>query len=129
MNLAKAEQAMINGVYGAIAWLMLDFGLLLREHGEQTMSVLVSQPEMALGAVIVLICIGGLFYKSRFAASVLFLMFLVPWILRMVQGVFPSTMLFLFSLMLLYFFLTSVLGSFSYHQLKRQAQQKELEEE
>ncbi|MCP3867767.1 MAG: hypothetical protein GY703_06670 [Gammaproteobacteria bacterium] len=122
MNLAKSEQAILNGIYAAVAWLFLDFGLLFQEHGEQTLSVLSSRPEMAAGAVIVIACIVGLFYKSRLAAAVLFLLFIIPLLLRLLQGAFPSTMLLLFSLVLLYFFLTAVLGTFSYQQLLTQDQ-------
>ena len=57
MNLPKAEQAVINGIYAAVAWLILDFGLLLQEHGEQTLTILVSRPEMAAGAIIVLLMV------------------------------------------------------------------------
>ena len=119
MNLPKAEQAIVNGIYAAVAWLILDFGLLLQKHGEQTLSILVSRPEMAAGVTIVIACIAGLFYKSRLAAIAIFLLFFVPLVLRAVQGVFPSTMFLLFSLILLYFFLAAVLGTFSYHQLKK----------
>jgi hypothetical protein len=118
MNLQKSEQAITNAIYAAIAWLALDFGLLLQEHGQQTLSILLSRPEMAAGAGIVFACIVGLFYKSRLAAIVLFLLFLLPLVLRTVQGTFPSTTMLLFSLILLYFFLTAVLGTFSYHHLK-----------
>ncbi|MBL3617858.1 MAG: hypothetical protein JMN26_09010 [gamma proteobacterium endosymbiont of Lamellibrachia anaximandri] len=118
MNLPKAEQAIVNGIYAAVAWLILDFGLLLQMHGEQTLSFLVSRPEMAAGAIIVIACIAGLFYKSRLASISLFLLFLLPLVLRAAQGVFPSTMFLLFSLILLFFFLTAVLGTFSYHHLK-----------
>jgi hypothetical protein len=125
MNLPKAEQAIVNGIYATVAWLILDLGLLLQEHGEQTLSVLVSRPEMATGVIIVIACIVGLFYKSRLAAIAIFLLFLVPLVLRAVQGVFPSTMFLLFSLILLYFFLTAVLGTFSYHQLKTSDQDRD----
>ncbi len=118
MNLPQAEQAIVNGIYAAVAWLILDLGLLLQEHGEQTLSILVSRPEMAAGAIIVVVCTAGLFYKSRLAAIAILLLFLAPLILRTIQGVFPSTMFLLFSLILLYFFLTAVLGAFSYHHLK-----------
>ena len=118
MNLPKAEQAIVNGIYAAVAWLLLDFGLMFEEHGTQMLSVLVSEPEMAAGALIVVAGIVGLFYKSRLAAVTLFLMFLVPLVIRAVQGTFPSAMLLLFSLILLYLFLAAVLGTFSYHQLK-----------
>ena len=118
MNLQKSEQAIVNAVYAAIAWLLLDFGLLLQTHGEQTLSVLASEPQMTAGAVVTIACIAGLFVKSRLAAIVLFLIFLLPLVLRMVQGSFPSTMLLLFSFILLYFFLAAVIGTFSYHQLK-----------
>ncbi len=118
MNLHKAEQAITNAIYAAMAWLILDFGLLLQEHGKQIFSLFVSQPEMAAGAVIAIACIVGLFYKSRLAAIVLFLLFLLPLVLRAVQGAFPSAMFLLFSLILLYFFLTGVLGAFRYHYLK-----------
>ncbi len=117
MNLVKAEQAVLNGIYSGIAWLILDFGLLLKEHGTQTFAALVSQPEMVAGSVIVIACITGLFYKSRTAATVLFVFFLVPQVLRAAQGVFPSTMMMIFSLILLYFFLAAVLGTIKYHQL------------
>ncbi|MBA1446544.1 MAG: hypothetical protein M3H12_12885 [Chromatiales bacterium] len=118
MNLAKAEQAIVNGIYAAVAWLILDFGLLLQVHGEQTLSFLVSRPEMAAGAIIVIACIAGLFYKSRLASILLFLFFILPLVLRVVQGDIPSTMFLLFSLILLYFFLTAVIGTFNYHHLK-----------
>ena len=118
MNLQKSEQAITNAVYAAIAWLILDIGLLLKEHGEQTFSILASEPLMTAGAVITVACIAGLFVKSRLAAVVLFLIFLLPLVLRTVQGSFPSTMVLLFSLILLYFFLAAVIGTFSYHRLK-----------
>jgi K+-sensing histidine kinase KdpD len=121
MNLQSSEQAIVNAIYAAIAWLILDFGFLLLAHGKQTLSILVSRPEMAAGAIITIACIVGLFYKSRLAAIVLFLIFLLPLIIRAAQGVFPSTILLLFSLILLYFFLTAVLGTFSYHHLKTSA--------
>lgn len=119
MNLHKAEQAIVNAIYAAMTWLILDFGLLLQEHGKQMFSILAARPEMAAGAIIAVTCIGGLFYKSRLAAIVLFMLFLLPLVLRMAQGAFPSIMLLLFSLILLYFFLTGVLGTFRYHYLKR----------
>jgi len=116
-NLHKAEQAILNGIYAGIAWLALDFGLLLKEHGAQTFSFLASRPVMAAGGVIVIACIAGLFYKSRTAAAALFVFFLVPLVLRSAQGMFPSAMMLIFSLILLYFFLAAVLGTFKYHQL------------
>jgi hypothetical protein len=119
MDLQKAEQAIVNGIYAAVAWLVLDFGLLLQEHGGETLSVLAARPEMAAGAVIAIACIAGLFFKSRLAAIVLFLIFLLPLVLRLVQGASTSTMSLLFSLILLYFFVAAVIGSFSYHQLKK----------
>lgn len=125
MNLPKAEQAIVNGIYAAVAWLLLDFGFLFEEHGTQTFSVLISSPELAAGAIIVIAGIVGLYYKSRLAAVVLFLLFLLPLVLRAVQGVFPSSMQLLFSFILLYFFLAAVLGTFSYHQLKNQNQDTE----
>ena len=88
------------------------------EAWDQTLSVLASQPQMTAGAVVTIACIAGLFFKSRLAAIVLFLIFLLPLVLRMVQGAFPSTMLLLFSFILLYFFLAAVIGTFSFHQLK-----------
>lgn len=117
MNLRKAEQAIVNGIYAGIAWLALDFGLLLKEHGAQMFSILASRPVMALGGVIVIVCIAGLLYKSRTAAATLFVFFLVPLVLRSAQGMFPSAMMMIFSLILLYFFLAAVLGTFKYHQL------------
>ena len=117
MNLRKAEQAVVNGIYAGVAWLVLDFGLLLKAHGAQTFAALASMPEMVAGSVIVLACIAGLFYKSRTAASVLFVFFLVPLVIRSAQGTFPSAMMMIFSLILLYFFLAAVLGTFNYHQL------------
>jgi len=118
MNLQKAEQAITNAIYAGIAWLILDLGLLLQAHGGQTLAILASRPPMAAGAIIAVACIAGLFFKSRLAAVVLFLIFLLPLVLRMVQGNFPSTMLLLFSLILLYFFLTAVIATLTYHQLK-----------
>ena len=124
MSLAKAEQAIVNGIYAAVAWLLLDFAFLFQEHGGQMLHVLSSGPELAIGAVIVIACIVGLFYKSRLAAIVLFLLFLVPLLMRAVQGIYPSTMLLLFSLILLYLFLTAILGAFSYNYLKNWIQQR-----
>lgn len=118
MNLQKSEQAIINGVYAAVAWLVLDFGLLLQEHGQQMLSILSARPQMMAGAIITVVCIAGLFFKSRLAAIAIFLVFLLPLVLRLVQGAFPSAIFLLFSLMLLYFFLAAVIGTFSYHQLK-----------
>ena len=125
MNPAKAEQAIVNGIYAAVAWLLLDIGFLFEAHGTQTLSVLTSRPELAAGALIVLAGIVGLYYKSRLAAITLFLLFLVPLVLRAVQGVFPSAMQMLFSLILLYLFLAAVLGTISYHHLKNQGQDTE----
>ena len=118
MTLPQAEKAIVNGIYAAVAWLLLDLGFLFQEHGGRTFSILTSQPALAAGAAIVIVCIVGLFYKSRFAASVIFLLFVVPLVLRMVQGKIPSGTLMVFSLLLLYFLLTAVLGTFYYHQLK-----------
>lgn len=118
MNLQKAEQAIVNAIYAAIAWLVLDFGLLLQEHGGQAVAILSNRPEMAAGAIIAVVCIVGLFYKSRLAAIVLLLIFLLPLVVRMVQGSFPSAMFLIFSLILLYFFLAAVIGTFGYHALK-----------
>jgi len=118
MNLQKAEQAILNAIYAAIAWLLLDFGLLFQEHGQQAFSILISRPAMAAGALVSVACIAGLIYKSRVAAILLFLFFLLPLVLRMVQGAFPSTMILIFSLLLLYFFLSGILGVFRYHHLK-----------
>ena len=91
---------MVNGIYAAVAWLILDFGFLLEEHGGETISVIAARPEMAAGGIIVIVCILGLFYKSRLAASVLFLLFLVPLLLRIVQGIFPPPIFLIFSLVL-----------------------------
>ena len=125
MSLRKAEQAVLNGIYAGVAWLILDFGLLLKEHGAQTFAVLTSNMEMVAGSVIVVACVVGLFYKSRTAASVLFMFFLVPLVLRSAQGVIPSPMLIIFSLILLYFFMAAVLGTFKYHHLIESGQQDE----
>ena len=122
MNLEKSEQAIVNAIYAAIAWLVLDIGLLFQKHGEQAMSILADQPEMMAGVIIAVACIAGLFYKSRLAAVVLFFVFLLPLVIRMVQGSFPSVMLLIFSLILLYFFLTAVIATFSYHALKNSDQ-------
>ena len=118
MNLQKAEQAILNAIYAAIAWLVLDFGLLIQKHGGEALAILAGQPEMAVGAVIAIACIVGLAYKSRLAAVVLFLIFLLPLVLHMTRGSFPSTMTLIFSLILLYFFVAGVIGTFSYHVLK-----------
>ena len=118
MDIAKANQAMVNGIYGAVAWLILDLGLMLEQHGSKVLGALLSRPEMVAGVVIVILCIVGLFLKSRLAASVLFLLFLVPLLIRVVQGVIPSTMVLIFSLILLYLFLAAMLGAFRYHHLK-----------
>lgn len=125
MSIRKAEQAIVNGIYAGVAWLLLDFGLLLQQHGAQIVTVLTSNMEMVAGSVIVVACIVGLLYKSRTAASVLFVFFLVPLVLRSAQGVVPSPMMIIFSLILLYFFLAAVLGTFKYHQLIETGQQDE----
>ncbi len=119
MNLPQSEQAILNGIYAAVAWLILDLGFLLQEHGSQTLSVLVSSPEVAAGTIIGIAGIVGLIYKSRVAAIALFLVFLLPLVLRMAQGIFPSTMLLIFSMILLYFFYAAILGTFSYQYLKQ----------
>ena len=105
--------------------MVLDFGLLLKQHGAQIFSVLTSNMAMVAGSVIVIACIVGLLYKSRTAASVLFVFFLVPLVLRSAQGVIPSPMMIIFSLILLYFFMAAVLGTFKYHQLIESGQQDE----
>jgi len=120
MDLPKAEQAIVNGIYAAVAWLLLDLGLMFQEHGEQMFNVFKSRPELAIGVIIAIACIVGLFYKSRLAAILVFLLFLVPLVLRAVQGSFPSTMSLLFSFILLYLFLTAIIGAFSYHHLKKE---------
>jgi hypothetical protein len=124
MDLQKAEQAIINGIYAGVAWLILDVGLLFQEHGGNIISFLISQPKMILGAVIVIACIVGMFYKSRLAAVSLFLLFLIPLLLRGSSGVVPSSMVLLFFCVILYFFLAAVIGAFSYHQLKKPEQNK-----
>ena len=116
-KLRRAEQSILNGVYAAIAWLLLDFGLLFQEHGAQALGVLASRPEMIAGSIIVIACVVGLLYKSRTAASALFLLLLLPALYRAVQGVHPPVAMVLFSLVLLYFFLSAVLGTFKYHEL------------
>lgn len=125
MSIRKAEQAIVNGIYAGVAWLVLDFGLLLQQHGAQIFTVLTSNMAMVAGSVIVIACIVGLLYKSRTAASVLFVFFLVPLVLRSAQGVVPSPMMIIFSLILLYFFMAAVLGTFKYHQLIESGQQDE----
>jgi hypothetical protein len=120
MDLPKAEQAIVNGIYAAVTWLLLDLGFMFQEHGVQMLNVFISRTELAIGVFIVIACIVGLFYKSRLAAILLFLFFTVPLVLRAVQGTFPSSMLLLFSFILLYFFLTAILGAFSYHHLKKE---------
>ena len=118
MNIQKAEQAIVNAIYAAIAWLLLDLGSLVQQHGMQAFSMLISQPELAVGVVIAIACIAGLIYKSRVAAILLFLFFLLPLVLRAVQGAFPSTMMLIFFLLILYFFLNGIFGAFRYHHLK-----------
>lgn len=124
MDLPKAEQAIVNGIYAAVAWLLLDLGFMFQEYGAQMLNVFISRPELAIGTIIGAACIVGLFYKSRLAAVLVFLLFLVPLVLRAVQGSFPSTMLLIFSFILLYFFLTAILGAFSYHYLKNEGGRK-----
>ena len=118
MNLQKAEQAIVNAIYAAVAWLILDLGLLFQQHNAQSVSVLLARPEMAVGILITVVCIYGLYRKNRVAAIVLFLLFLLPLVLRLTQGAFPSTMMLLFFLILLYFFFVGLLGTFRYHYLK-----------
>lgn len=128
MTLTKAEQAITNGIYAAVAWLILDLGFLFQTHGANALSILVSSPEIAAGTIIGIACIAGLIYKSRLAAMMLFLLFLLPLLLRMVQGVFPSNMLLIFSLVLLYFFYAAILGTVSYHHLRSLEKNKEGQE-
>ena len=123
MNIQKAEQSILNAIYATIAWLLLDLGLLFQEQGVQAISLLFSRPELAVGVIITVVCIAGLMYKSRLAAMVLLLLFLLPLVLRMVQGVYPSTVMLVFFLLLLYFFLSGVLGAFRYHHLKNLEQE------
>ncbi|MCU7890206.1 MAG: hypothetical protein KZQ78_00780 [Candidatus Thiodiazotropha sp. (ex Ustalcina ferruginea)] len=118
MNLQKAEQVIVNATYAAMAWLILDFGLLFQQHGDQTFSILASHPEMTAGAIITIACIAGLIYKSRLAAMVLFLLLLLAMLIRTVQGIFPSAMMMIFFIILLYFFFTGILGTIRYHHLK-----------
>lgn len=120
MDLPKAEQAIVNGIYAAVAWLLLDLGFLFREHGAQMFNVFISKPEFAIGVLIVIACIVGLYFKSRLASILIFLFFLIPIVLRAIQGIYPSDMLLLFSFVLLYFFVTAILGTFSYHHLKNE---------
>ena len=120
MDMKKAEQAMVNGIYAAVAWLLLDLGFLVQEHGRTTLDAILSRPAVAAGGLIAIACIAGLFYKSRLAASVLFVLFLVPLVLRIVQGAQFSAMLLIFSLILLYFFFAAMLGAFRYHHLRAQ---------
>ncbi len=119
MTLPQAEKAIANGIYAAVAWLILDLGFLFQEHGAQTLSVLISQPVLAVGVVVVIACIAGLVYKSRLAAGVLFLLFIVPNVLRVIQGNIPDGIFLIFALLLLYFLLTAVIGAFNYHQLTK----------
>lgn len=128
MDLEKALQHISNAIYAAIAWLILDLGLLFQEHGEQTLGFLMSQPQMAAGVVVTLACIVGLVYKSRLAALVLFLIFLVPQVLRLIQGDFPPGMIMLFLLFLMYFLFAGMLGTLSYHELKAAEQSADPED-
>jgi len=122
MELHKAEVAINNGIYAAMAWLLLDLGLLFDQYGAQAFSVLASQPEMVASVIVVIACIVGLFYKSRIAAVTIFVLFLGPLLLRLFQGRVPYDVMLLFSAFLLYFFYASVLGTFSYHHWKTSAQ-------
>ncbi|MEL0585539.1 MAG: hypothetical protein AAES65_11775 [Candidatus Thiodiazotropha sp. (ex. Lucinoma kazani)] len=117
MNLQKAEQVIVSATYAAMAWLILDFGLLFQQHESQTFSILTSHPEMTAGAIITIACIAGLIYKSRLAAMVLFLLLLLPMLIRTVQGIFPSAMMMIFLLFCTIFF-TGILGTIRYHHLK-----------
>ena len=129
MNLPQSEQAIMNGIYAALAWLILDLGFLFQEHGGETLAVLISSPEAAAGTIIGVACIVGLIYKSRTAAIALFLLFLLPLVWRMSQGIFPSNMLLIFSLILLYFFYAAILGTLSYQYLKKAQKDKAEAEE
>lgn len=127
MNMQKAEQAIVNAIYAAVAWLLLDLGLLFQAHGSQTPVVLLASPMLALGMLVVIGCIIGLIYKSRVAAILLFLFFLLPQVLRMLQGSIPSDMMLIFFLVLLYFFLTGIFGIFRYHHLSKRDQEQGLD--
>lgn len=98
--------------------MILDFGFLFQAHGEQTVSFLTSQPQRLVGAVMGAACIAGMFYKPRLAVS-LFLLLLIPLILRGASGALPPPMVLLFLYTILYFYLAAVIGTFSYHQLKK----------
>lgn len=65
---SNVEQAIVNAIYAGIAWLAPAFGQLFREHGAQTFSVLVSQPQLAAGAIIAIACIARLPVKPGLAA-------------------------------------------------------------
>ncbi|MGB5652189.1 MAG: hypothetical protein WBM59_19085, partial [Sedimenticolaceae bacterium] len=60
MNLQKSEQAIVNGIYAGAAWLILDFGLLFQQHGQEALAVLAARPQMMAGAIIAIACIAGL---------------------------------------------------------------------
>ena len=122
MDLEKAEQAILNAIYAAIAWLLFDLGQLFQAQGGQGLSAIQAQPEMTAGMLIAGAGIIGLIYKSRVAAILLLLFFLLPLLLRLVQGQFPSTMVLLFSLVILYFLLAGVFGAFRFHYLRSQQQ-------
>ena len=49
MDLPKAEQAIVNGIYAAVAWLLLDLGFMFKEHGGQMLNVFFSRPELSVG--------------------------------------------------------------------------------
>ncbi len=118
MNMEKAETAIKNGVFAAIFWLILDWALILSANKDIGGKDVLSQPYLYVGAAIVIACIVGLHFKSRLAAVALLLFFLLPQIVRIVQGSYPSPMLFLVTLMFLYYFVAAVIGVFSYHELK-----------
>ena len=64
MNLPQSEQAILNGIYAAVAWLILDLGFLIQEHGGETLSILTSRPVLAAGTIIGIACIIGLVWAQ-----------------------------------------------------------------
>ncbi len=120
MTRDDAKNAVRNGAFAALAWLLLDWAVILTTDQNTGDKDLFSQPDLYIGTGLVIACIVGLLYKSRLAAVVLLLFFLLPQIVRFIQGQYPTAAFFILSLVFLYYFVSAVIGAFSYHQLKTQ---------
>ncbi|MCP4043281.1 MAG: hypothetical protein GY731_15200 [Gammaproteobacteria bacterium] len=124
MTLKQAENAVFNGAVAAIFWLILDWAFILTSSNQADKPDPFSQPVLYIGTVVMVVCIVGLFYQSRLAAVVLLLFLVVPQVMKFVQGHYPSGVLFLLSLVFLYYFVNAVIGAFTCHKFRMEADEQ-----